>query len=145
MLITLAAPFNQDETHYNHVNSAIAEFQSDLQAQTDNHSIRNTGLDKTAQIANKFLRTYMQVCDDDSIKHDCAILRNYIETGTYSRLPKTLKTLSQEYKNNRMKIKEESRIIANRLSELVEIYHNTSESAKIDFDTPAIIISETFI
>lgn len=142
-----AVPFSKDDTHYNHVNRAVAEFQSDLQQQTDTDSIQNTNQDKTSQIADKFLRTVSQVCDDTAIKHDCSILRNYLKIGTYSRLPKSLKTLSQEYKNNRLKMQTESRIIANRLSALVEEYHNASSSENIDadFGTPSIIISETFI
>ena len=125
----------------------MLEFQSDLQAQTDTDSIKNKNLDTTAQIADKFLRTIEQVCEDDSLKHDCGILRGYIKEGTYSRLPKSLKTISQEYKNNRMKIKADSRILANRIGELVEEYHHdkNSDSSKDDIGNPSIIISETFI
>ena len=110
-----AAPFKQEEQHYTHVNRALLEFQSDIQAQTDTDSIKNKNLDTTAQIADKFLRTIEQVCEDDALKRDCGILRGYIKEGTYSRLPKSLKTISQEYKNNRMKIKADSRILANRI------------------------------
>ena len=142
-----AVLFKQEEEHYTHVNRALLEFQSDLQAQTDTDSIKNKNLDTTAQIADKFLRTIEQVCEDDSLKHDCGILRGYIKEGTYSRLPKSLKTISQEYKNNRMKIKADSRILANRIGELVEEYHhdNYSDSSKEDIGNPSIIISETFI
>ena len=142
-----AAPFKQDEQHYAHVNRALLEFQSDIQAQTDSDSIKNKNLDTTAQIADKFLRTIEQVCEDDALKRDCGILRGYIKEGTYSRLPKSLKTISQEYKNNRMKIKADSRILANRIGELVEEYHheNNTASAKEELGNPAIIISETFI
>lgn len=142
-----AAPFKHDEQHYAHVNRALLEFQSDIQAQTDSDSIKNKNLDTTAQIANKFLRTIEQVCEDDALKRDCGILRGYIKEGTYARLPKALKTISQEYKNNRMKIKADNRILANRIGELVEEYHheNNTASAKEELGNPAIIISETFI
>ena len=142
-----AAPFKQEEQHYAHVNRALLEFQSGIQAQTDSDSIKNKNLDTTAQIADKFLRTIEQVCEDDVLKRDCGILRGYIKEGTYSRLPKSLKTISQEYKNNRMKIKADSRILANRIGELVEEYHheNNTTSAIEELGNPAIIISETFI
>ena len=110
-----AAPFKQEEQHYTHVNRALLEFQSDIQAQTDTDSIKNKNLDTTAQIADKFLRSIEQVCEDDALKRDCGILRGYIKEGTYARLPKSLKTISQEYKNNRVKIKADSRILANRI------------------------------
>ncbi|MDE6336695.1 MAG: DEAD/DEAH box helicase family protein, partial [Muribaculaceae bacterium] len=106
-----AAPFNQLEQHYSHVNSAVSTFQEDLQAQTDSNSIKNVNLDKTAQIADKFLRTIEQVSEDEALKRDCSILRNYIREGTYARLPKSLKTISQEYKNDRMKIRNDGRIL----------------------------------
>ena len=142
-----ALPFSSLEEHYIQVNRAIAEFQTELQAQTDSNSIKNNNLDKTAQAADKFLRTIEQLCEDDALKRDCGILRNYIKEGTYARLPKSLKTMSQEYRGNRMKIKDDSRILANRISDLVEEYHHDSDSyfAKTDFGTPSIIISETFI
>lgn len=142
-----AVPFKQAEEHYAHVNKALEEFRKDLQAQTDTESIKGKNLDTTAQIADKFLRTIEQVCEDDNLKRDCGILRNYIKEGTYSRLPKSLKTISQEYKNDRMKIKADSRILSNRIGELVEEYHHdaSSEASKADIGNPSIIISETFI
>lgn len=142
-----AAPFTQDEPHYSHVNKAVSTFRNELQSQTDSGSIKNINLDKTSQTAAKFLRTISQVCGDDALKHDCSILQNYLEAGTYSRLPKELKTISQEYKNNREKIFSDSRIIANRISDLVDEYHQEDSQTTdvIDFGTPAIIISETFI
>lgn len=142
-----AVPFNNAEEHYAQVNSALVEFKADLQAQTDTDSIKNSNLDKTAQTADKFLRTVEQVCEDDALSRDCGILRNYIKEGTYSQLQRKLKTISQEYKNDRLKIKTDSRIIANRIADLVEEYHHAanSDSTKTDLGTPSIIISETFI
>lgn len=142
-----AATIENMKEHFNHVNNAIVEFQTELQAQTDSNSIKNANLDKTAQTADKFLRTIEQVCEDENLKHDCGILRTYIKEGTYAKLPKTLKTYSQEYKNDRFRIKEDSRIIANLISDLVEEYHHeiSSDGNKADYGTPSIIISETFI
>lgn len=143
----VAVPFNHPEQHYSHVNSAVTTFQEELLIQTDSNSIKNANLDKTAQIADKFLRTIEQVCEDDALRRDCGILRNYIKGGTYARLPKSLKIISQEYKNDRLKIKNDSRILANRISDLVEEYHHDldSSSKDEDFGIPSIIISETFI
>ena len=134
--------------HYSHVNRAVDRFMEDLQKQTDSESIKNVNLDKTAQTADKFLRTVMQVCADDSaLVGDCGILRNYIKEGTYARLPRALKTVSQEYKNNRAKIKDDSRILASRISELVEEYHNTNLTGAeaIEIGYPSIELSETYI
>lgn len=143
----LPVPFRKDDEHYTQVNRALVEFQNDLQAQTDSDSIKSKNMDTTAQTADKFLRTIEQVCEDDALKRDCGILRGYIKEGTYARLPKTLKTISQEYKNDRAKIEADSRVLAHRIGELVEEYHHDSNSdtAKAEIGTTSIIISETFI
>ena len=142
-----AVPFKKDDEHYSQVNRALVEFQDDLQAQTDSDSIKSKNMDTTAQTADKFLRTIEQVCEDDTLKRDCGILRGYIKEGTYARLPKALKTISQEYKNNRAEIKADSRILAHRIGELVEEYHHDSKTdvTKAEIGIPSIIISETFI
>lgn len=136
-----------DETHYLHVNKAVNQFRDELQTQTDSNSIQTANLDKTAQAADKFLRSLMQVCEDSTLTRDCNILRTYLKEGTYSRLPRTLKTISQEYKNDRLKMKQDARILAGRIAELVEEYHNDTSSAadKTEIGTPSIIISETFL
>ncbi|MCH5347599.1 MAG: DEAD/DEAH box helicase family protein [Muribaculaceae bacterium] len=142
-----AIPFNNADEHYSQVNRAVNLFNRDLQAQTDVDSIKNANLDKTAQTADKFLRTIEQNCEDEALKRDCGILRGYIKEGTYARLPRALKTISQEYKNDRAKIKAHARILAHRIGDLVEEYHHDSatDSSKVDAGTPSIIISETFI
>ncbi len=142
-----AAPMSNDELHFIHVNSAVNEFKSSLQIQTDTDSIKNTNLDKTAQTADKFLRTICQVLnDDEALKRDCGILRNYIKEGLYNQLPRTLKTISQEYKNDRLKIRKNARVITGQISDLIEEYHNDSSSENnIEISSPSIIISETFI
>lgn len=137
-----------ESNHYAHVNRAVSIFQEELISQTDSDSIKAVNLDKTAQTADKFLRTIIQVCNDDSaLVKDCGILRNYIKEGTYARLPRALKTLSQEYKNDRKKMKAESRILAVRIAAFVEEYHNTDSFSNeiAEIGTPSIEISETFI
>lgn len=135
------------ETHYQHVNRAVNQFRNELQIQTDSNSIKKVNFDKTSQAADRFLRNLMQVCEDSTLNRDCNILRAYINAGTYSRLPKALKTLSQEYKNDRLKMKQDARILAGRIAKLVEEYHNDTSSAadKTEIGTPSIIISETFL
>lgn len=136
-----------DEQHYLHVNSAVNLFSKDLHIQTDDNSIKNADLDKTAQAADKFLRSLIQICDDAALSRDCSILRNYLKEGTYSCLPKTIKTISQEYKNDRLKMRQDARVLAGRIADLVEEYHNDASSAsdKAEIGTPSIIISETFL
>lgn len=140
-------PLEQSTEHFDHVNAAVSFFESDMQHQTDVNSIRNANLDKTAQTADAFLRKVVQICDDDVLKNHCEILRNYIRQGVYAKLPKTLKTISSEYKNDRLKIKEGTYILQQRIGELVEEYHNKSNSGSDEttIGTPSIIISETFI
>jgi hypothetical protein len=142
----LPAPFDNEETHFNHVNLAIDMFKSDLQQQTDSDSIKTVNLDKTAQTADAFLRKIEQICDDTTLKSHCNILRGYLKQGTYSRLPKVLKAISQEYKNNRLKIKEDTYILQTRIGDIVSEYHNDANSSteSAEIGNPKIIISETF-
>ena len=140
-------PLEQATEHFTQVNAAVSVFESDLQQQTDVNSIRSANLDKTAQTADAFLRKVVQVCDDDTLRGHCEVLRNYIKTGTYAKLPKTLKRISAEYKHDRAKIKHDTYILQQRIGELVDEYHNSSNSNTDDvaIGTPSIIISETFI
>jgi hypothetical protein len=142
----LPAPFDNEETHFNHVNLAIDMFKSDLQQQTDSDSIKTVNLDKTAQTADAFLRKIEQICDDTTLINHCNILRGYLKQGTYSRLPKVLKAISQEYKNNRLKIKEDTYILQTRIGDIVSEYHNDANSSteSAEIGNPKIIISETF-
>jgi hypothetical protein len=80
------------------------------------------------------------------LKNHCSILRSYLKQGTYSRLPKTLKAISQEYKNDRLKIKEDTYVLQSRIGDIVSEYHNDASSSTDDaiIGTPKIIISETF-
>ena len=141
------APFDQAEEHFAHVNAAVSVFESDLQQQTDVNSIKAVNLDKTAQTADAFLRKIEQNCDDATLRSHCSILRNYIKQGTFAKLPRTLKTISAEYKNDRIKIKNDTYILQHRIGELVEEYHNSNNSSNENevVGTPSIIISETFI
>ena len=138
-------PLEKATEHFAHVNAAVSIFETDLQQQTDANSIRNVNLDKTAQTADAFLRKVEQICDDATLKSHCAILKNYIKQGTYAKLPKTLKAISSEYKNDRLKIKHDTYILQQRIGELVEEYHNNSNPEESAIGAPSIIISETFI
>jgi hypothetical protein len=142
----VAIPLNGNEQHFKHVNWAIDKFRSDLQQQTDVDSIQNTNLDMNAQKADAFLRKIEQICEDTTLKSHCSILRGYLKQGTYSRLPKVIKAISQEYKNDRTKIKEDTYVLQTRIGEIVNEYHNNNSFTTDDaiIGTPQIIISETF-
>lgn len=142
-----AMPLEQAPQHFGHVNAAVKIFDTDLQKQTDTESIKTVGLDQTASKARAFLRRVKQSCDDTTLKGHCDILNGYIEQGTYAKLPKVLKKMSAEYKNDPAKIKHDTYILQQRIGELVDEYHNSSNSNTDDvaIGTPSIIISETFI
>jgi len=142
------APFINTEEHYNYVTKAKEKYTTEYIEVADSSSINRTDLDKTAQEANRFLRTIKQVSSDIELKGKCDKLTQYIEEGIYSKLPRALKTLSREYKNDRLKIKEEEYKIENRISELLNEYQtmdNEELHEKMDISDPQIIISETYI
>lgn len=142
--------FSNEEQHYKHVNKALELYITDYVEAADTSSINNsrTDLDNTSREANKFLRTIKQITQDDELKSQCDILTGYINEGIYSQLPKYLKTLSREYKNDRVKIKEDEYNIQTKISELVGEYHTLNKEQRHeakDISNPQIIISESFL
>ncbi|MGM9815664.1 MAG: helicase-related protein [Lepagella sp.] len=140
-------PIEKAVHHYDQVNRAVMQFQNELTSQTDNGSIKSLKQDPTANNALTFLRRIKQNCEDSELKKNCDILTKYINEGTYSKLPKTLKTIAKEYNGNTLKIKQSSYILQQQIGELVKEYHKDAniDSQDMAIGTPSIIISETFI
>ncbi len=137
----------EDNSHYQQVNRALDKYRQTVIETHDDAKVDVAALDKTAQVADKFLRTLLQLFTDPTITANVKILRGYLGLGTYSQLPRELKTISQEYKNDRIKIRESEYKLQKAISELVDEYHTniSSDSVKKNISDPKIIISETFI
>ena len=141
------SPIPKDDSHYMQVNRALDKYRQTVIETHDEAKVDVATLDKTAQVADKFLRTLLQVFTDPIITANVKILRGYLGQGTYSQLPRELKTISQEYKNDRIKIRESEYKLQQAIGKLVGEYHTniSSNSVKKDVSDPKIIISETFI
>ena len=142
------ASFINEELHYKHVNSALTQYTTEYVEAADTSSINRTDLDKTSLEANKFLRTIKQITTDSELKSQCDILTGYINEGIYAQLPRYLKTLSREYKNDKQKIKQDEYVLQNKITDLMGEYHTMNKEQRHDsqdISNPQIIISETFI
>lgn len=140
-------PFANEEQHYKHVNSALAQYTTEYVEAADTSSINRTDLDKTSLEANKFLRTIKQITTDSEFKSQCDVLMGYINEGIYAQLPRYLKALSREYKNDRAKMKQDEYILQNKISELLGEYQTMNKEQRHDaqdISNPQIIISESF-
>ena len=140
-------PFANEEQHYKHVNSALAQYTTEYVEAADTSSINRTDLDKTSLEANKFLRTIKQITTDSELKSQCDVLMGYINEGIYAQLPRYLKALSREYKNDRVKMKQDEYILQNKISELLGEYQTMNKDQRHDaqdISNPQIIISESF-
>lgn len=140
-------PFSNEEQHYRHVNSALARYTAEYVEAADTSSINRTDLDKISLEANKFLRTIKQISTDSELKTQCDVLIGYINEGIYAQLPRYLKTLSREYRNNRAKIKQDEYLLQNKISELLDEYQTMNREQRHethDISNPQIIISESF-
>ena len=140
-------PFSKEEQHYKHVNSALAQYTTEYVEAADTSSINRTDLDKTSLEANKFLRTIKQITTDNELKSQCDVLMGYINEGIYAQLPRYLKTLSREYKNDRAKMKQNEYSLQNKISELLSEYQTMNKEQRHDaqdISNPQIIISESF-
>lgn len=140
-------PFSKEEQHYKHVNSALAQYTTEYVETADTSSINRTDLDKTSLEANKFLRTIKQITTDSELKSQCDVLMGYINEGIYAQLPRYLKVLSREYKNDRAKMKQYEYNLQNKITKLLGEYQTMNKEQRHDaqdISNPQIIISESF-
>ena len=144
----MPAPFKNEELHYKHVNSALTRYTTEYVEAADTSSINRTDLDKTSLEANKFLRTIKQLASDNELKSQCDVLMGYINEGIYAQLPRYLKNLSREYKNDRTKLKQNEYKLQVEINGLLQEYQTMNKEQRHDaqdISNPQIIISETFI
>ncbi len=140
-------PFPKEEQHYKHVNSALDRYTAEYVEAADTSSINRTDLDKTSLEANKFLRTIKQITTDDELKSQCNVLMGYINEGIYAQLPRYLKTLSREYKNDHAKMKQDEYKLQTEITGLLKKYQTMNKEQRhdvLDISNPQIIISESF-
>jgi superfamily II DNA/RNA helicase len=141
-------PFSNEVQHYKHVNNALAQYTTEYVEAADTSSINRTDLDKTSLEANKFLRTIKQITTDSELKSQCDVLMGYVNEGIYAQLPRYLKALSREYKNDRAKMKQDEYSLQNKISELLGEYQTMNKGQRHDsqdISNPQIIISESFV
>ena len=139
--------FADEVEHYKHVNNALTQYTTEYVEAADTSSINRTDLDKTSLEANKFLRTIKQIASDSELKSQCDVLMGYITEGIYSQLPRYLKTLSREYKNDRAKMKQDEYKLQTEISGLLKEYQTMNKEQRHDaqdISNPQIIISESF-
>ena len=144
----MPALFKNEELHYKHVNSALTRYTTEYVEAADTSSINRTDLDKTSLEANKFLRTIKQLASDNELKSQCDVLLGYINEGIYAQLPRYLKNLSREYKNDRAKLKQDEYKLQAEINGLLQEYQTMNKEQRHDaqdISNPQIIISETFI
>lgn len=143
-----AVAFTKNTQHYDHVNAALQRYTEEYVEAADTSSININDLDKSSLEANKFLRTIKQVTSDDELRRQCDTLISYINEGIYSQLPRHLKTLAREYKNDRLKIKQDEYKLCTTINTLLKQYHTHNKEQrheKQNITDPRIIISETFV
>ena len=140
-------PFSDDEQHYKHVNKALEKYSTEYVEAADTSSINRPDLDKTSLEANKFLRTIKQITTDRELVSQCNVLTGYINEGIYAQLPRRLKKLSREYKNDQKRIREEEYKIKEEIKGLFEEYQTMDKEQRHDaqdISNPQIVISESF-
>ncbi|KGN86496.1 helicase-related protein [Porphyromonas gulae] len=143
----LPIPFTNEIEHYKHVNCALDQYTTEYVEAADTSSINRVDLDKTSLEANKFLRTIKQITTDTQLKLQCDTLIRYINEGIYSQLPRYLKSLSREYKNDRLKMKQEEYKLQMEIDKLIVGYQTMNKEQRHnaqDLSNPQIIISEYF-
>lgn len=143
-----AAPFTDDTFHYHHVNKALQQYAQEYIQAADTSTVNRQDLDRTSLEAINFLRTLKQQLTDNELRTNCDILTGYINEGIYSQLPRYLKTLAREYRNDRAGIRRDEYKLQNEISSLLDRYRTNGREQQKDnreISEPRIIISETFI
>ena len=133
--------------HYQHVNRALQQYNQEYVQATDTATAQRKDLDNTSLQARNFLRQVSQLVTDDALQSDCQILTYYINEGTYSQLPRALKDLSREYKNDRNRIRQDAYRLQTKIHALVQEYQTESPKQRQEpcyVSDPEIVISETF-
>ena len=140
--------FTNEEQHYQHVNNALIKYKSEyVEAAAVDSSAKRTDLDKTSLEANHFLRTIKQIITDTETRVQCDVLTGYINEGIYAQLPRQLKALAREYKNDRERFRQDEYVIQNRIDGLYKEYltqNHEQRKAEQDVSDPQIITPETF-
>ncbi len=143
-----ALPFTNEEAHYKNVNKALEKYVRDFVEVADTNTAVRTDLDKVSLEANKFLRTLKQISQDAILKKHCDTLMAFVTAGVYQKLPRYIRELAREYKNDRVKMKQDEFVLQSKLDTLVAEYNTqdkTKEGNQIAIGDPQIIISESFI
>lgn len=143
-----AVPFSDEHHHYEQVNRAVQCYTTGYVKAADTSSINKSDLDKVSLEARKFLRTVSQIATDSELRSQCDVLSQYVTEGVYARLPRELRTLSREYKNDRVRMRREEYQIQKHISLLVDEYHTNHDEEcdkSMEITDPRIIISESFV
>ena len=143
-----ALPFTKDESHYKQVNNALNLYTKEYVEASDTSTVNRNDLDKSSLEARKFLGYVKQVSDDNELNAQCDTLNAYINEGIYSKMPRMIKDLARNYKNDKRKIREDINQIKDKINKLHEEYQTLNKQQQHeakDISNPQIIISETFI
>ena len=143
-----ALPFTKDERHYKQVNNALNLYTKEYVEASDTSTVNRNDLDKSSLEARKFLGYVKQVSDDNELNAQCDTLNAYINEGIYSKMPRMIKDLARNYKNDKRKIREDINQIKDKINKLHEEYQTLNKQQQHeakDISNPQIIISETFI
>ena len=135
------------EQHYQQVRQAINRFNTEMVQQTDTNSltISTDSNDKRTKTAQKFLRIFISVTQDQEMKDICNSLLNLVADGQYNQLNLSLQKLAKQYKNDKLKIEGDEYNIEQQIRQLHQKYE-TSESTnkQLEMEEPLIVLSETF-
>ena len=144
------SPGTNEQMHYDHVNSALKEYKKTFQEVKDNeNSILGKSLNKNEQKACKFLdEVTREITDNSSLKKATSLLKKYVEEGIYEKLIRQLCAMSNEYKHDKEKMRQDQAALKARLEQMLAVYktETSDEKAKrLASGEPLVVISETFV
>ncbi|MEP2771976.1 MAG: helicase-related protein [Fulvivirga sp.] len=133
--------------HYEHVQSALDEFDKDFLGSTTEVVTTTDKADAISAQAKKFLRDFKGFTKNSNTKKAAEELMTLVDKGTFTPLPNEIRKLKNQLEKKKITYGQADNLIV-ALAEKYDAFDNNEEqSDSIDIDiniSPDIVISETF-
>lgn len=133
-----------DHWHFAAVGKAFRKYEDEIMRCANDSRIGAAEKDNGSAAANKFLWAVWRKTGDEEFRQKLNVLRDYNDTGVYSRLPKEIMWLKRLYDPA---VEQQRAMIEKEIEKLYNRYYTEKDTGIVEneYDTPRIILSETFI
>ena len=141
--------YSVPDQHFDHVQSALAEFDKDFLGATAETVTTTDKADAISAQAKKFMRDFKSITRKEDTKKACEALLTLIDKGTFTPLPNEIRKMKRQLDKRAISYGQADNLII-AIAQKYDVF-NTEEDedtlkTEIDLNiTPEIVITETFI